>query len=137
MSNTSTKKEIGTMNQFIAQQIDECENRLKQAMLNSDVNSLDELLASELVFTNHLGRLMSKQDDLQAHRSGMLKIAEIALSDQKIKIIDSVAIVSVQAHIVGSFAGTASKDDIRFTRVWSKTEEGKWQVIAAHSSLVA
>jgi len=33
-------------------------------MLKSDVNTLDELLSSDLVFTNHLGHLMTKQDDL-------------------------------------------------------------------------
>jgi len=93
------------MNQSIELQIEECEDRLKQAMLQSDISVLDELLASDLVFTNHPGKLMTKLDDLEAHESGMLKITEITLSDQKIKIYSGVAIVSVLAHISGSFAG--------------------------------
>jgi hypothetical protein len=41
-------------------------------MLRSDVVVLDELLAPELIFTNHLGRVLGKEDDLAAHRSGVL-----------------------------------------------------------------
>ncbi len=72
-------------------------------MLQSDFDVLDELLASDLIFTNHLGQLMSKQDDLDAHKSGMLKITEITLCEQKINIYGDVAVVSIQTYISGSF----------------------------------
>jgi len=125
------------MNQSIELQIEECEERLKQAMLCSDVSALDELLSPDLTFTNHLGQLMTKQDDLEAHESGMLKINEITLSDQKVKNYGDMVAVSVQAHILGSFAGVMSKSNIRFTRVWSKASSEDWQVIVGHSSIVA
>lgn len=124
------------MNQPIKEQIEACEERLKQAMLQSDVFTLDELLAPNLIFTNHLGQLMTKQDDLEAHRSGMLKINEITLSDQKIHIYNDVAIVSVQAHILGGFAGQISESDFRFTRIWNKSSSNVWQIIAGHSSII-
>ncbi|NOX92887.1 MAG: nuclear transport factor 2 family protein [Gammaproteobacteria bacterium] len=124
------------MNQSIELQIEECENRLKQAMLHSDVSVLDELLASDLIFTNHLGQLMTRQDDLAAHESGTVKITEITLSDQKVKIYGGVVIVSVQAHISGSFAEEKSESDFRFTRVWSKASSEAWQIVAGHSSIV-
>lgn len=117
-------------------QIKQYEERLKQAMLRSDVAALDELLAPDLSFSNHLGQLMTKQNDLQAHKSGILKINQITLSDQKIKIYGDVAVVTVQAHIIGSFAGAASEDNFRFTRVWAKSTSNAWQVIAGHSSIV-
>ncbi len=125
------------MNKSIQIQIEACEERLKQAMLQSDVFTLDELLAPNLIFTNHLGYLMTKQDDLEAHQSGMLEISEITLSGQKIIIHDDVAIVSVQAHILGGFAGKISEGDFRFTRVWSKASCNTWQIIVGHSSIVA
>lgn len=125
------------MNQPIETQIEQCEARLKSAMLNSDVNALDELLAANLVFTNHLGRLMTKSDDLAAHRSGMLKISAISLTDKKLIIQNDVAVVSAQATINGVFQGMPSEKHYRFTRVWAKTEPGKWQVIAAHSCIVS
>lgn len=124
------------MNQSVELQIKECEERLRQAMLQSDLAALDALLAPDLIFTNHLGRLMTKQDDLKAHESGILKIEKLSLSNQKIKVNEGVVVVSVQAHVSGSFNGEASESNIRFTRVWSKTSNGYWQVIVGHSSIV-
>ena len=116
--------------------IEEYEERLKQAMLQSDISTLDEMLSPELVFTNHLGQVMTKNDDLNAHESGVVKIKEIILSDRKIKIYAEVAVVTVQTHIIGSFAGEESASDFRFTRVWSKVSNEAWQVVIGHSSIV-
>lgn len=124
------------MNLSIEIQINDYEQRLKQAMLQSDVLALDELLASDLIFTNHLGQLTSKQDDLDAHQSGGVQINEITFSDQTIKIVGSVVAVSVKTHISGSFGGMLSENDFRFTRIWSKTSSNNWQVIIAHSTIV-
>jgi len=114
----------------------ESEEKLRLAMLQSDVQKLDELLASDLIFINHLGHLMSKQDDLDAHQSGMLKIEQITPSEQQVKIIDNVATVTVRVSIKGFYAGTYSENDFRFTRVWVRSSKGTWNVVAAHSSLV-
>lgn len=69
------------MNDSNRMQIETCEERLRQAMLHSDVSTLDELLADDLLFTNHLGQLMTKQDDLKAHRTGMVKILKCFMAD--------------------------------------------------------
>jgi hypothetical protein len=61
------------MNGTVEAQILDAEDRLRTAMLNSDLAALDELLAPELIFTNHLGHLLGKEDDLAAYRSGILK----------------------------------------------------------------
>lgn len=124
------------MTQSITAQIQQYEARLKKAMLQSDLEALDKLLAADLVFTNHLGHLMSKDDDMGAHQSGVLKIDKIDLSDQQIKILQDTAIVTVQAHIVGTFAGESSSGDFRFTRVWARTSNDRWQLVVAHSSIV-
>lgn len=61
----------------IEEQITDLEHRLRNAMLNGLVADLDELLAPDLIFTNHVGQLLGKQDDLDAYRSGVLKIAQL------------------------------------------------------------
>ncbi|MEO0836646.1 MAG: nuclear transport factor 2 family protein, partial [Cyanobacteria bacterium J06642_3] len=45
------------MTNSIETQILQAEERLTEAMLNSDVAALNQLLASELTFTNHLGQV--------------------------------------------------------------------------------
>lgn len=125
------------MSNPIETQIIESEERLRLAMLRSDANALNELLAPELIFTNHLGQVLTKQDDLVAHQSGTLKVKVLTPSEQHIQLIGDVALVSVRAHIVGSYAGATSEADFRFTRVWTLSSNGTWQVVAAHSSVVA
>jgi ketosteroid isomerase-like protein len=124
------------MSGLIKTQILQAEERLRLAMLNSDVNTLNELLAPELIFTNHLGQVLGKQDDLSAHQSGTLKVQVLTPSEQHIQLRENMAIVTVKVHLVGSYAGIASDHDFRFTRVWTLSNSGTWQIIAAHSSIV-
>lgn len=118
-------------------EIQRCEEQLKKAMLQSDISILETLLSDELIFTNHLGHIMTKHDDLEAHKSRLYKINKITLSEQKIKAYDNVAIVTVKAHIIGSFRGDESENDFRFTRVWKKSSSKKWELTVGHSSIVS
>ncbi len=124
------------MSNSIETEILKAEEQLRLAMLDSDVNTLNKLFASELVFTNHLGQVLGKEDDLAAHQSGMLKIEVLIPSEQEIKLIGNVAIVTVKMHLIGSYAGVSSNNDFRFTRIWTRSSTGTWQIVAAHSSIV-
>ncbi len=125
------------MRNLLEKQIVKSEESLRLAMLQSDVNALNELLAPELIFTNHLGQMLTKKDDLAAHQSGTLKIDVWELSEEQIRLIgDNVAIVSVRVHLSGRYAGARSEADFRFTRIWAPSSAGAWRVVAAHSSIV-
>ncbi len=124
------------MSNSIETEILKAEEQLRLAMLDSDVNTLNKLFAPELVFTNHLGQVLGKEDDLAAHQSGMLKIEVLIPSEQEIKLIGNVAIVTVKMHLIGSYAGVSSNNDFRFTRIWTRSSTGTWQIVAAHSSIV-
>ena len=115
----------------------ELEERLRQAMLHSDVIELDTLIAPELLFTNHLGQVVSKHEDLDAHRSGRFKFIEITPSDRQIQLNDGFVVVSVLMHIVGSYEGIPVETNIRFTRVWAISTNGSIQIIAGHTSEIA
>jgi ketosteroid isomerase-like protein len=127
----------GVVNPTMEMQILAVEDQLRAAMLSSDVNALNELLAAELIFTNHFGALLGKEADLAAHRSGMLKIQKLEPSEQTIRFAGEVAIVSVRTRVEGTYAGNPANGDFRFTRVWALSPSNTWQVIAAHSALVA
>lgn len=113
------------------------EERLRQAMLCSDIAVLDELLSPELIFTSHLGQLVGKQDDLDFHRSGLFKLKELTPSEERLQITDGIAIVSVLMHLSGSYAGTPFTETIRYTRIWSASATKPMQVIAGHASVLA
>ncbi len=117
-------------------EIIEVEERLRLAMLNSNVSELDELISPDLLFTNHLGILISKEDDLRAHSSKAFVFESLDLSESKILTQEKSALVSVKAEIQGHYNGEPANGCFRFTRFWSNTT-GKWQVVAGHSSVIA
>jgi hypothetical protein len=116
-------------------QILKAEERLRQAMLHSEVSVLDELIAPELLFTNHAGQLVSKDDDLAAHRSGALQLKELVPSQQQIRLHPRFAVVSVLMHLLGSYESTPVDVSIRYTRVWSIYPDGSMRIVAGHASV--
>ncbi len=117
-------------------QIIGAEDRLRTAMLSSDVSFLNELLAPDLILTNHLGHVLGKDDDLAAYRSGMLRVKELAPSEQQIRVNGEVAIVSVRMLLAGTYDGSPANGDFRFTRVWALSPQKTWRVVAAHAGIV-
>ena len=117
-------------------EIELAEEKLRVAMLNSDTDTLDKLISPELIFTNHLGVVVSKQDDLSLHESGELKIESMHLSDMVIKLINGQAAVSVTAKIRSLFKGEAHHASFKFTRLWVR-ENSSCVVAVGHCSIVA
>ncbi len=120
----------------VASQIEAAEEQLRLAMLASDVESLDSLIAPNLVFTTHFGSVVSKKDDLEIHRSGALNFQSIELSEQKILVLGHVTYVCVRARLAGVFGGSPFENDIRFSRVWQLSPNNVWQIIAGQATVV-
>ena len=118
-------------------QVIEAEEQLRLAMIASDVSVLDKLLSQELIFTNHLGQLVTKEQDLLSHKTGLVKVDELIPAEKSIHIHGEVAIVSVLVHLLGSYDGIPGAGDFRFTRVWIATSNDTLQVIAGHACVVA
>jgi ketosteroid isomerase-like protein len=116
--------------------IEALEEKLRQAMLNSDVQALDELIADDLVFTMHTGLVINKQDDLNAHRTGIQKFTQVNLDEHQVRHYGDCAVVTVKADLAGIFNGQAYSETYRFTRVWIKRQD-RWQIAAGHVSQVS
>ncbi len=124
------------MNQENESIIQVLESRLQNAMLNSNIDELNELLGDDLIFTNHFGHLMTKQDDLNLHKSGTLKIQKIELENLNIKLLNEVALVNTEARIIGILNNQISENKFRFSRIWSQKSNDLWQVVMVHSTLI-
>lgn len=112
-----------------------CETALRQAQLASDVDALDRLVDDALVFTGPDGAVYGKQDDLNAHRQGMIRITRLEPSDERILRFGNIAVVSVRMEMVGSFQGASFAGPYRYTRVWCARPDG-WRIVAGHVSAV-
>ena len=112
-----------------------CEAALRQAQLTSDVQELDRLVDDALVFTGPNGAVYGKQDDLDAHRRGVLRITRLEPSEERIQRFGHIAVVSVRMEMSGTFDGVAFAGPFRYTRVWRAHTDG-WRIVAGHVSAV-
>jgi hypothetical protein len=77
-----------------------------------------------------------KADDLDAYRAGMVSIAQLDASDERIQRFGDIAVVSVRMDMSGSFKGEAFSGPFRYTRIWC-ARPGGWRIVAGHVSAVA
>lgn len=115
--------------------IEQLEERLRRAMLAGDVAELDRLISDRLLFVTPDGVKIDKQGDLEAHRSGFIRVSVLTPHERHIEEFGSMAIVNVAMEMAGSFAGTPFAGQFRFTRVWFQ-EEGQVRVVAGHACAI-
>jgi len=60
------------------------ETELRRAMLAGDVGALDRLIDDALVFTMPTGTVVGKAADLEAHRTGRLRLTMLEPGDQRV-----------------------------------------------------
>jgi hypothetical protein len=109
---------------------------LRHAQLSSDVSALERLLDDSLVFTGPDGAIYGKQDDLDAHRRGLIRIMQLDASEEHLQDFGPIAVVSVRMEMRGSFNGTPFAGPFRYTRVWRSSPSG-WRIVAGHVSAIA
>jgi len=118
----------------ILKEIEEQENKLLTAVMKSDVSALDELIHDDLIFNLPDGQTATKAMDLDAYRSGRMKITEISASEREIRIVDHAAVVAVTIELKGSFQDTTIDGNYRYLRVW-QLHQDKWKIIAGSCTL--
>jgi ketosteroid isomerase-like protein len=116
--------------------IETLEDKLRLAMLSSDVSGLDEMIADDLAFMAPNGLVANKQMDLDAHRSGTTRFSKIDIIDRQIYDYGACVVVMVIAELALVFNGEAVSGTHSYTRVWMKRQE-RWQIVAGHVSLVS
>jgi ketosteroid isomerase-like protein len=112
------------------------EGRLREAMLASDVDVLETLLADDLTFVDATGRVWTKSDDLNAHRLGIQRIERLEIKEQTVRVYGKSAVTLTHAALAGQFGGVPLSANLRYTRMWVETESG-WRIAAAHCSVLA
>lgn len=112
----------------------EYEEMLRSAILSNNIELLEELLSDELIFVNHLGEWLSKEEDINAHRSKSLDIAGMEVLEQEVKLFQELAVTVTNVALNGALAtGESIGGEYSYTRVW-KDVEGKLKVVSCHCS---
>jgi hypothetical protein len=114
----------------VIQQIIACENKLLEAMKNSDTCSLEELLHDSLIFQIPTGQTITKQIDIENYSSGRMSVCEIAMRDQNINALDDeIAVVSIIVSLKARYSDQPIEGMFQYLRVW-KNFNNSWKVIA-------
>ncbi|MCA8052521.1 nuclear transport factor 2 family protein [Burkholderia arboris] len=111
------------------------ETALRAAMLANDVEMLDALLDDALVFTVPTGQVISKEDDLAAHRAKLLRLEKLDVHDMRACAIGEMILTTTRAALAGHFDGAAFDGTFAYTRLWRRAGTG-WRVVAGHASQV-
>ena len=111
--------------------IEQLEERLRRAMLASELAELDCLLSDRLLFVTPDGANVGKEADLGAHRSGLIRVSALTPLERHIEQFGSMAIVNVEMEMAGSFAGSPFAGRFRYTRVWYQEGE-QTKLVAGH-----
>lgn len=117
-------------------QIQQYEERLRVAMLQSDVAALDELIDDDLLFVGPGGEIHTKEDDLQLHRSGARRMSRADWLAVEVRHYGAVCITVVTAQLSGTFLAEPFSGQFRYIRTWTE-HEGAWRVVAGSVSVVA
>ena len=113
--------------------IEVMEDRLRQAVLSSNVYALEEMLADDLVFIDPSGRRLGKTEDIEVYRRGLVSVAKFEVIERTIRTVGDVTVVHSLVAISGRALGTAFDGQFYYTRVWN-LQDGRWRVMAAHAT---
>lgn len=109
--------------------IGEVEERLRLAMLQSNVVELDALIDDELLFVGPDGHVYTKADDLELHRSGAQRLSQADWCEIQAHYYGSACITVVAAQLAGTFKGQPFSGLYRYVRTWVQRESG-WRIVA-------
>jgi ketosteroid isomerase-like protein len=104
--------------------------------LKADVAGLDKLLADDWLLTHSDGRVQDKKDYLQELSSRSRSNQAIENEDVSIRHYGGTAVVTGTSVQAGTSNGLLWSGRFRYTRVWI-LREGRWQMVASHSSRIA
>lgn len=113
------------------------EGEIRAAQLRSDTSALDRLIADDLLFTGPDGRLGTKAQDLEAHRSGAIRFRAHEPEALRVRRVGAdVAVSALRARLEVEVVGTLVRGTYCYTRVWAREDGGPWRVVGGHVSEV-
>lgn len=117
-------------------QIEALEEKWRAAQLAGDIQTMDGMLADDFIGISMSGQLNTKSQQLDRIRNHQLMLSKIQLSDMKIKLLDTVAIVTCQAEVEGTSDGASMKGIYRYTRVYQHLASGEWKITSFEATRI-
>ena len=120
----------------VRHEIDHLEEDWRQALLKGDVAAMDSLLADDFMAITASGALQSKDETLSRLRNGAFRIKSIELTDRKVRVYGSTALVTSRAEISGTTPDGDLNGSYRYTRVYARDASGAWRIVSFEASRI-
>jgi ketosteroid isomerase-like protein len=118
------------------QTIEGLEEQWRQAQLSGDVTAMDRLLADDFVGITAFGQVTTKAQQLARVRDRVIVLTRLDLSDMKVKLLGSIAVVTTRAEVDGSSDGRSIAGAFRYTRVYHRLPNGSWKITSFEATRV-
>lgn len=111
------------------------ERMWNEAQVNRDANALSAMIGDKFVNTEWDGAITERGKFLADIADPRFKAVSLNIQDVKVRLYQNTAIVTGIYHAKGSFQSKAYDHLGRFTDTWVE-QDGKWQCVASHTSLL-
>ena len=106
-----------------------------EAQVNRDSASLDALVAERFVNTEYDGDVSDKTKFLSDIKDPLFKPTAATIQSVKVNLFGETAVITGVYRTKGTYQGKPYDHLGRFTDTWI-AENGKWQCVASHTSLL-
>jgi ketosteroid isomerase-like protein len=117
-------------------EIDQLELKWGDAVLHRNIAALTALLSDDYIAITPDGMLQSKDETLANLRSGAVHFNSIEFSDRKVRFYGKTALVTSRAEVNGTSPEGDLTGSYRYTRVYVRNEQGKWQIVSFEASRI-
>ena len=120
----------------VQEQLKKLETDRAAAAVKGDVATLEKQTADDYTFINLYGQMSDKSQMVNNFKTGQTKLTSDEVSDMKVRVYGSTAVITGKVDVAGTMAGKDTKAQIMFTRVYVK-KGGQWQSVAFQQTRVS
>lgn len=117
-------------------QIERLEDVWRNAILHGNTTAMDSLLAEDYMAISPTGILQSKEQAIANLRAGNVHFTSLDLSDRKIRLYGTTALVTSRAEVKGRGPEGDFSGSYRYTRVYVKDVRGVWRIVSFEASKI-
>ena len=100
------------------------ELQLIEGIRTGDIEFLERILHDDLLFLAPNASIVTKESDLNSHRTGEMVVERLLPTFEEINIIHDTAISVMTYDTKGSMSGTPIEGKFRYIRVWKQFNDG-------------
>ena len=109
-------------------QVEQMEQAWRTAELSGNVDAMSKLLSDDFVGINMSGQVVTKMQLLERMSGRRTVLTRLDLDDVHVKLLGQTAIVTSRAEVEGTNEGAPVHGNYRYTRVYTRTASGAWQI---------